>query len=73
MNRGLALSMCFTRYLIQRDCLTAAFTRMGSGFTPPTVLSEARHHLLELQGLLHQMEQIALKDKDSHPSSGRLE
>ena len=72
MNRGLALSICFTKYLIVRDCLTASMTRLGNGFTPPTVLSEAQQHLTELQTLLKQMEQI-VQDKDLCSSSNRLQ
>jgi hypothetical protein len=65
MNRGLAQSMCFTKYLIQRDCLTTSFTRMGSGFTPPTVIAEAKHYLTNIQTLVNQMEDLSKKPKDA--------
>jgi hypothetical protein len=76
MNRGLAQTMCLTKYLIQRDCLTTSFTRMGSGFIPPSVIAEAKYHLINIQDLVREMEAtVALpkKDKDSHRSSDPLE
>lgn len=57
--RRLAQQLCFTAYLVERDCLSAAFSRMGSGFTPHTVLSDARHHLDNIQSLMMKMERIA--------------
>ena len=65
LQRGLALNMCFTRYLIQKDCLTAAFTRMGHGFHPPQVISEAKHHLEQIQELMKQMEDLSKQPKDA--------
>ena len=59
ISRVLEQQLCFTKYLIQRDCLTASFTRLGHGFTPPTVLNEARHHLIAIQQLLDRMEQVS--------------
>jgi hypothetical protein len=38
---------------------------MGSGFTPPTVLSEARHHLTNINNLMKQMEEMAPKSKET--------
>ena len=60
MQRGLAQSVCFTRYLIERDALSVAFTRLGNGFCPPSVISEAKHHLSNITNLLQQMD--SLKD-----------
>ena len=60
MQRGLAQSICFTRYLIERYALSAAFTRLGNGFCPPSVISEAKHHLSNITNLLQQMD--SLKD-----------
>lgn len=65
VTRGLAQQLCFTRFLIEKDCLSAAMTRMGSGFTPPTVLSEARHHLTNINNLMKQMEEMAPKSKET--------
>lgn len=59
LTRALEQQICFTKYLIQRDCLTASFTRLGNGFSPPTVLSEARYHLMNIQTLLDKMEQVS--------------
>jgi hypothetical protein len=38
---------------------------MGSGFTPPTVLSEARHHLTNINSLMKTIEEMATKPKDA--------
>lgn len=65
ISRALGQQLCFTRYLVERDCLSAAMTRMGSGFTPPSVLSEARHHLTNINHLMKQMEEMAQKPKDA--------
>lgn len=65
VSRSLAQQLCFTRYLIERDCLSAAFTRLGNGFTPPSVLSEAKSHLTNINHLMNQMEKIAVLPKDT--------
>lgn len=59
MEKVIARSICFTRYLVEKDCLTAAMTRLGNGFSPPTVLSEVKDHLANVQILVRQMEVIA--------------
>jgi hypothetical protein len=59
VTRSLAQQLCFTRFLIEKDALAASFTRMGSGFTPPTVLSEAKLHLTNINQLMRQMEEMA--------------
>ena len=58
-------SICFGRYLITRDSLTAAMTRLGSGFTPPSVISETRQYASEILTLVNQMEQLASATKVS--------
>ena len=72
MERSIQRGMCFTRYLIVRDQLTASMTRLGSGFMLPSVLSEAKNHLYEIQKLVTQLEEIA-QHKDSYCSSNRLQ
>lgn len=59
-SRRVAQSMLFTKFLVERDCLTASFTRMGSGFTPPSVVLEAKEHLEKINTLMRQMEQLAI-------------
>ena len=65
MQRGLAQSVCFTRYLIERDALSLAITKLGNGFSPPTVIAEAKHHLQNINRLMSQMEQMAVLPKDA--------
>ena len=79
MEKALARSMCFTKFLIERDCLSASMTRLGNGFMPPSAISEARHHLENINQLMKQMESYAppsrrlMEDKDLSLSSGRLQ
>ena len=75
MNRGVQRGVCFTKYLMEKDHLTASMTRLGAGFTPPAAISEAKHHLEEIKKLVFQMEAIAAlpKDKDFYCSSHHLQ
>jgi len=63
MERAVARSLCFTRFLIEKDRLTAAMTRCGSGFTPQSVLYEVKDHMANVQTLVRQMELIAQTPK----------
>lgn len=65
VTRHLAQQLCFTRYLVERDSLSAAFTRLGSGFTPPTVVAEAKAHLGNINRLMSEMEKMATLPKDT--------
>jgi len=64
-SRRVAQNIVFTKFLCERDCLTASFTRLGAGFTPPSVLAETRAHLDTINSLYYQMEKLALASKDS--------
>ena len=64
ITRSLAQQMAFTSFLIQRDALSVCFSRMGSGFSPPTVLADAKVHLENIQKLLEGMEKMAAKPKE---------
>lgn len=59
MERAIARSLCFTRFLIEKDYLAAAMTRAGNGFTPPSVLLELKDRMANIQTLVRQMERIA--------------
>ena len=65
VTRHLAQQLCFTRFLIERDALSASFTRMGSGFTPPSVVAEAKTHLTTINQLMKQMEEMSRLPKDA--------
>lgn len=65
VSRHLAQQLCFTRYLVERDCLSAAMTRLGNGFSPPTVISEAKVHLTNINRLMSEMEKMATLPKDT--------
>lgn len=65
MQRGLAQSVCFTRFLIERDALSLAVSRIGNGFSPPSVLAEAKSHLTNINRLMSEMEKMAVLPKDA--------
>jgi hypothetical protein len=46
----------------ERDRLSASMTRLGSGFTPPSEVANARFHFNNISLLLSEMERI----KDVH-------
>ena len=70
--RRLAQQLVYTSFLIQRDNLSAAFSRIGSGFTPKTVITDARHHLESIESLMQKIEKMnhlppdAIVAKDYH-------
>lgn len=66
MQRGLAQSVCFTRFLIERDALSLAVSRIGNGFSPPSVLAEAKHHLNNIAALIKEFEVMARPQNQSH-------
>lgn len=59
INRALAQSIYFTRYLLERDALSVCMTRFGSGFTPASSITSARLHVSNIQKLVEQMEELA--------------
>jgi hypothetical protein len=59
MEKALQRGICFTKFLIERDCLSASMTRLGNGFMPPAAISEAKHHLENINQLVRQMETYA--------------
>jgi hypothetical protein len=56
--RPLAQQLLFGRFLIERDALSACFTRLGSGFTPLSEIRSAQLHLDNIKGLLDKMDII---------------
>lgn len=58
LQRSLGQAMLFTRFLIERDALSASMTRMGSGFTPDSVVHEAKAHLQTIQNLVEEIDRI---------------
>ena len=60
LTRSIAQSMYHTKFLIERDSLSACFARMGSGFTTPNTLNEAKERIEKIKQLLEHME--AIKD-----------
>ena len=59
MDKAISRSICFTKFLMEKDCLSAAMTRLGNGFTPPSAVAEARYHLTRVTDLVSQMEDLA--------------
>ena len=65
MQRSLAQSVCFTRFLVERDALSLAVTRIGNGFSPPSVIAEAKNHLTNINRLMSEMEKMAVLPKET--------
>ena len=63
--RRLAQQLCATAFLIERDSLSAAFSRIGSGFTPKTVITDARHHLENIESLMQKIEKMNHRPQDT--------
>ena len=64
VSRSIGQNILFTRFMIERDCLSACMTRFGSGFCPPSEFINARFHFTNIQHLLNEMERI--KDVPKH-------
>lgn len=64
VRRPLGQNILFTRFKIERDCLSACMTRLGSGFTPPSEIVNARFHFDNIKHLLNEMDRI--KDIPKH-------
>ena len=62
MHKAVQRSICFSKFCIQRDNLSASMTRLGSGFHPPSVVSETKTYLQNVQELVKQMEEINLSN-----------
>lgn len=60
LTRSIAQSLYHTKFLLERDYLSACFARMGSGFTPPSTLAEAKERIEKIKQLVEHME--AIKD-----------
>ena len=65
ITRAIGQQLCFSRFLIEKDCLSAAMTRIGNGFHPPSVFVEAKTHLITINHLMEQMEQMARLPKET--------
>lgn len=64
VRRLLGQNILFTRFMIERDCLSACMTRLGCGFTPPSEIINARFHFDNIKYLLNEMDRI--KDVPKH-------
>lgn len=65
LQRSLGQAMLHTKFLIERDCLSASMARLGSGFTPDSVIREAKDHALKIQHLIDEIDRIRHFPKDS--------
>jgi hypothetical protein len=69
MQKAVTRAICFNKFLVVNQSLTASMKRCGSGFTPPTVLSELKDNLFELQEIVALMESIS---KSNPPDTSRF-
>lgn len=65
LQRSLGQAMLHTRFLIERDYLSASMARLGSGFSPDSVIREAKEHVAKIQSLVEEMDRIRHYPKDA--------
>lgn len=64
LTRRIATNLLTTSWLIERDALNNTMMKIGGGFHPPTVLSDARQHLSNITKIVNHLENIVQKPKD---------
>jgi hypothetical protein len=64
VRRVIGQNLLFTRYLLERDYLSACITRLGSGFTPPSEFVNARLHYENIKWILDELDRIKDVPKD---------
>lgn len=66
VRRTIGQNLLFTRFLLERDYLSACIERLGCGFTPPSEIISARLHYNNIKWILDELERIkdVPKDKD---------
>ena len=50
-----------SKFLIERDMLSATFSRLGSGFNPPSVFEDARVQIENIHRLLEEFDKLKVK------------
>ena len=64
VGRSLGQYILFTRYMCERDSLSACMTRFSHGFSPASEFINARFHFNNIKHLLDEMDRI--KDVPKH-------
>ena len=64
VSRSIGQNILFTRFMIERDYLSACMTRFGSGFCPASEFINARFHFDNIKHLINEMDRI--KDVPKH-------
>ena len=55
ISRSLSQQLLTTRFLIERDALTACFLRFQGGFTPTSEIKHAQDHINHIQTILNKI------------------
>ena len=58
VKRAIGQYLLFTKFMGERNSLSACMSRLGSGFTPPNELSTARYHLQNIHDILNELDRI---------------
>jgi hypothetical protein len=58
------MNLLGTAFSIERDSLQACISRISSGFHPPSVLIETRHHTQRITKLVDKLESLTDKKGD---------
>ncbi len=64
VRRAIGQNLLFTRFLIERDYLSACITRLGSGFSPQSEFISARLHYDNIKWILDELDRIKDVPKD---------
>jgi hypothetical protein len=65
VRRSIGQNLLYTRFLMERDYLSASLTRLGSGFTPPSEIVNARYHFNNIKWILDELDRIKHIPQDS--------
>ena len=58
IKASIGRTLLHTRYLIEKDQLSANIIRLTSGFSPPSVFKDAREQLAKIKDVLDEFERI---------------
>lgn len=58
IKASIGRTLLHTRYLIEKDQLSANVIRLTSGFSPPSVFKDAREQLAKINAVLDEFERI---------------
>ncbi len=58
VRRVVGQNILFTRFLVERDYLSACLTRLGHGFNPHSEVINARLHFANIKSIIDELDRI---------------